>query len=65
MARYSAVTINSSDQTDSKFKLVNALVSSYHELDGALTKNEIVSEALRDRRQGEVLRGQKEFHVAF
>ncbi len=43
---------------------MNALVPSRDELDGALAEGEVVGEAPRDRRQGEVLRGQEKLHAA-
>lgn len=45
----------------SESELVDALVPSRDELDGVLAEGEVVGEASRDRRQGEVLRGQKSF----
>jgi hypothetical protein len=43
---------------------VESFVPSRDELDGALAEGEVVGEAPRDRRQGEVLRGQEERHAA-
>jgi hypothetical protein len=43
---------------------VNALVPSCDELDRSLAEGKVVGEAPRDRRQGEILRGQKELHAA-
>ena len=43
---------------------MNALVASRYEVDGVLAVSEVVGDALRDRRQREVLRRQEELHVA-
>src|SRR5438874_555245 len=48
----------------SESELVNALVPSRDELDGVLAEGEVVVEAPRDRRQGEVFRGQEELYAA-
>src|SRR5262245_14766904 len=48
----------------SEREIVNSLVASGDELDGALAVGEVVGEAAGDRRQCEVLRGQEEPHAA-